>query len=134
MSQIPAATAATAGATQSAKSAEPSNPNGSLTQNDFLKLMVAQMQAQNPLQPEGNTGEYMNEISTFTEVEQITALTGQSALSSGVQLIGHEVTYNDKEGVPQTGTVESIQTTSSGATLTIDGTPGISELSVTEVS
>lgn len=134
MTQIPAASAATAGGAQSAQGTEPSNPNGALKQNDFLKLMVAQLQEQNPLQPEGNTGEYMNEISTFTEVEQITALAGESALSSGVQLIGHEVTYNGKEGVPQTGTVESVQTTSSGATLTIGGVPGVSELSVTEVS
>lgn len=133
MTQIPAA--ASTGATQgTAKSPEPSNPNGALKQNDFLKLMVAQLQEQNPLQPEANTGEYMNEISTFTEVEQITALAGESALSSGVQLIGHEVTYNGREGVPEAGTVESVQTTSSGTTLTIGGVPGISELSVTEVS
>ena len=41
-----------------------------LGQNDFLKLMVAQLQAQNPLEP-GNSNEYLNELAQFTQVEQI---------------------------------------------------------------
>lgn len=115
------------------QSGELVNPNGQLKQNDFLKLMVAQLQAQNPLQP-SNNNEYINELAKFTEVEQITNLAGSSELSGAVQLIGHSVTYNDAKGVPATGTVESVQSTSEGTTLTISGVPGIKELSIVEVS
>lgn len=130
----PIATAATATtAPPSTGSGELVNPNGQLNQNDFLKLMVAQLQAQNPLQPSSDN-EYINELAKFTEVEQVTNLAGSSELSGAVQLIGHEVTYNGPQGLPATGTVESVQTTSEGTTLTISGVPGIKELSVTEVS
>lgn len=114
------------------KEASPTNPSGVLNQNDFLKLMVAQLQAQNPLQP-GNSNEFLNELAQFTQVEQITNLAGSSELTGAVQLIGHEVTYNGPGGVPTMGTVESIQTNSSGTTLTISGAPGINQLSITEV-
>jgi len=110
----------------------PTNPSGVLNQNDFLKLMIAQLQAQNPLQP-SNSNEYLNELAQFTQVEQITNLAGSSELSGAVQLIGHEVTYNGPGGVPSTGTVESVQTNSSETTLTISGRPGINQLSITEV-
>lgn len=114
------------------KEAPPTNPTGVLNQNDFLKLMIAQLQAQNPLQP-GNSNEFLNELAQFTQVEQITNLAGSSELTGAVQLIGHEVTYKGADGAPATGTVESIQTSSSGTTLTISGTPGINQLSITEV-
>ena len=40
-----------AAAAAPAASAAATNPNGMLGQNDFLKLMVAQLQSQDPLQP-----------------------------------------------------------------------------------
>ena len=131
---VPITTATSAIASQpSTGSGELVNPNGKLGQNDFLKLMVAQLQSQNPLKPSSNN-EYINELAKFTEVEQVTNLAGSSELSGAVQLIGHEVTYKDSHGIARTGTVESVQTTTEGTTLTISGVPGIKELSVTEVS
>lgn len=129
-------TSITSTATAAPPSTQPGelvNPKGQLNQDGFLKLMVAQLQAQNPLQPSSNN-EYINELAKFTEVEQITNLAGSSQLASAVQLIGHKVTYNDARGATMTGTVESVQNTSEGTTLTISGTPGIKEMSVVEVS
>jgi flagellar basal-body rod modification protein FlgD len=127
----PAASTTGTGAPQAA---EPTNPNGLLEQNDFLKLMVAQLKEQNPLQPEGNTNEYLTELTNFTQVEQITNLALSSELTGAVQLMGHEVTYDGASGKPERGTVESVQSTSSGTTLTISGVSGISESSITEVA
>ena len=70
---------------------------GSSGQNDFLKLMIAQLQAQNPLEP-GNSNEYINELAQFTQVEQTTNLAAASELSGAVQLIGHTVSYTDASG------------------------------------
>jgi flagellar basal-body rod modification protein FlgD len=125
---------ASAASAQQSAGSEPTNPSGSLEQNDFLKLMVAQLKDQNPLQPEGNTNEYLSELSSFTEVEQITNLALSSELTGAVQLMGHEVAYNGASGGSERGTVESVQSTSAGTTLTISGVSGISESSITEVS
>jgi flagellar basal-body rod modification protein FlgD len=110
----------------------PENPNGVLGQNDFLKLMVAQLQAQNPLEP-GNPNEFVNEIAQMTQVEQITNLANSDELSGAVQLIGHKVTYNNSSGEIVTGAVQSVQSTSSGTTVTVEGVPGVKLTAITQV-
>ncbi len=123
--QVAAASgAATPGAT-------PGNPNGVLGQNDFLKLMIAQLQAQNPLEP-GNSNEYLSELAQFTQVEQTTNLANAGELSGAVQLIGHQVTYAGAGGAV-TGKVESVQSSASGTTVTVEGVSGVKLASITEV-
>jgi len=129
----PVAQAAAATSGNSASPASPENPNSVLGQNDFLKLMIAQLQAQNPLEP-GNGNEYVTELAQFTQLEQTTNLASASELSSAVQLIGHTVSYSDPStGAAATGKVESVQSTTSGPTLTIEGVPGVKIASVSEV-
>lgn len=129
----PVAQAATASAGNSTPAASPENPNSVLGQNDFLKLMIAQLQAQNPLEP-ANGNEYVTELAQFTQLEQTTNLASASELSSAVQLIGHTVSYSDPStGAAATGKVESVQSTTSGPTLTIEGVPGVKIASVSEV-
>jgi flagellar basal-body rod modification protein FlgD len=130
---ITTASPATASSAAAGPGAAPTNPNGMLGQNDFLKLMVAQLQAQDPLQP-GNSNEYVNELAQFTQVEQVTNLANASELSGAVQLIGHTVTYSNGSGGSVTGKVQSIQSTSAGTTLTVEGVGGIKLSSVTEVN
>jgi flagellar basal-body rod modification protein FlgD len=110
----------------------PESPTSILGQNDFLKLMVAQLQAQNPLEP-GNSNEFVNELAQFTQVEQITNLANANELSSAVQLIGHEVTYSGASGVPATGIVQSVQSSSAGTTVTVEGVAGVKVSAITEV-
>lgn len=128
MTQIPTATMASA-----TPSATPTNPKGELGQEGFLKLMVAQLQEQNPMEP-GNSNEYVNELATFTQLEQITNLASSSELSGAVQLIGHEVSYANSLGKLEKGTVEGVQRTSSGITVTIGGQTGIELSKVSQVS
>ena len=119
-------------AAASSPAAAPENPNGILGQNDFLKLMVAQLQAQNPLEP-GNSNEFVNELAQLTQTEQTTNLANASELSGAVQLIGHRVAYNSPSGVSATGTVQSVQSSASGTTVTVEGVTGITLSSITEV-
>jgi flagellar basal-body rod modification protein FlgD len=132
MTAIPAAQAAAPGAAAAPAGATPENPKGVLGQNDFLKLMIAQLQAQNPLEP-GNSNEFINEIAQFTQVEQVTNLANANELSSAVQLIGHTVSYDGVSGEPAKGIVQSVQSTSSGTTVTVEGVAGIKVSSITEV-
>jgi flagellar basal-body rod modification protein FlgD len=134
MTTNPAAQAAAATPpTGASPTTSPENPNGILGQNDFLKLMIAQLQAQNPLEP-SNGNEYVTELAQFTQLEQTTNLASAGELSGAVQLIGHTVTYGDSAGGTATGVVQSVQSATSGPTLTVEGTPGIKPSSITEVN
>ncbi len=123
---------ASAAAAPEAPAKTTENPNSVLGQNDFLKLMVAQLQAQNPLEP-GNANEFVNELAQLTQVEQTTNLANASELSGAVQLIGRTVTYNNSSGVATTGTVQSVQSDASGTTVTVEGVPNVTLSSITEV-
>jgi flagellar basal-body rod modification protein FlgD len=109
------------------------NPNGMLGQNDFLKLMIAQLQAQDPLQP-ANTNEYISELAQFTQVEQTTNLANASELTGAVQLIGRTISYNNSAGGSATGIVQSVQSNASGTTVTVEGVGGVKLASITEVN
>lgn len=117
-----------------------SNPSDSLGENDFLKLMMDQLQNQDPLNPSDPT-QYMSELASFSSLEQETQIatstasaSTQQASSSALGLLGHTVSYQDSDGVAQTGTVSKVDFTSAGPTLTIGTTPGISLGSVLEAS
>ncbi len=133
MTTTPTAAAAAAEAAAGAQSAAGvSNPNGTLGQNDFLKLMIAQLQAQNPLDP-ANTNEFMGELAQFTQVEQLTNLANANELSSAVSLIGRTVVYSTPNGARGSGEVTSAQSTASGTTVTVEGVDGIPMTAILEV-
>ena len=105
-----------------------------LSSNEFLDLMMTELTHQDPTNPDSSDPtQYLSQLAQLTSVEQETD-TAQStaesateaAVSQSVGLIGDSVTYVDqKTGDSVTGTVNSVQITSSGPTLTIDGVAGI---------
>ncbi|ADB48484.1 flagellar hook capping FlgD N-terminal domain-containing protein [Conexibacter woesei] len=117
-----------------------------LGKDDFLKLLIGQMQNQDPLNPTDGA-EYMGQMTQFSILEQITNLgqTTQAAASNdydaqAIRLIGQTVSYlarvnEDGRSVLRsfTGRVESVTFTSSGPQLTIDGRTGILPVSLTKV-
>lgn len=125
-------TAQAAAASPAPAQASPTNPSSILGQNDFLKLMIAQLQAQDPLQP-ANTNEYVSELAQFTQVEQTTNLANASELSGAVQLIGRSVSYHNGNGETVTGVVQGVQSSASGTTVTVEGIPAVKLSSITEV-
>jgi flagellar basal-body rod modification protein FlgD len=133
--------ASTPAATASHSSAPPTNPGGELGKNDFLKLMIAQLKSQDPLQPTDSTA-YLGQLAQFTQLEQVTNLAQSSQQSAASQrvaqavaLIGHTVSGTDPStGATHEGVVQSVQITSSGATLTVQGVAGIDPSTITRVS
>jgi flagellar basal-body rod modification protein FlgD len=119
----------------------PTNPKAELGKNDFLKLMIAQLQAQNPLEPSNGT-EYVAELAQFSQLEQTTNIAQSSSQSATAQrvtqalaLIGHTVSYLDPvTGAIRTGAVQSVEIASTGATLTVEGISGVELAGVSEVS
>ncbi len=115
----------------------------SLNENQFLQLLMTELQNQNPMSPSSSDPtQFMNQLAQFTALEQQTntaqstsQIATQQGQASAVALLGHKVSYTDANtGATDTGTVQSVDLTSNGATLTINGTSGIAPSTVTEVS
>ena len=118
----------------------PTNPTSALDKDTFLKLLVAQLQHQDPMQP-SDSSQWTAQMAQFSTVEQLTNLAKNSAdaakaasVNQAVTLLGRTVTYDDKEGLATTGTVQSVDLSGDAPTLTIDGTSGISPSALHEVA
>ena len=101
--------------------------NSELGQDAFLKLLVAQLKYQDPLNP-ADGAEFLAQTAQFTMVEKLSDLEaqGQSTVTSqqqmqAAQLVGRQVTYVDSIGNLVEGVVESAEYTPDGQSLTIDG-------------
>lgn len=134
------ATTAASPASAGSSSRTPENPSAQLGKDDFLKLMVAQLQAQNPLEPTSDT-EYVAELAQFSQLEQTSNIAqssessvGDQRIAQAVQLIGHKVSYlSPSTGEAAEGEVQSAEIGSSGATLTVSGETGVEPARITEV-
>jgi flagellar basal-body rod modification protein FlgD len=112
---------------------------GILGKDDFLKLLIGQMQNQDPLSP-SDPSQQMGEMTQFSILEQITNLAQSQQASAAndydqqaVSLIGRTVTYARRDGSAASGVVSQVTFTSRGPTLTIGDDSGIPPVVVTEV-
>ncbi|MDA8345041.1 MAG: hypothetical protein M0Z66_06115 [Thermaerobacter sp.] len=109
---------------------------GGLTQNNFLQLLVAQMQNQDPLNPM-SSDQFLQEMASFTEVvdlgqlQQLTqSLVNNEVASQGLQLLGRTVTAVDpSSGQSVSGTVSALTMQNGQPMLTI----GSAQLPVSSV-
>ena len=113
---------------------------GVLGKDDFLKLLVGQLQNQDPMAPSDDQ-QWIGQMAQMTELEQVTNIASSSSKtvnalnrSGNLALIGHTVTYADTNGNAVTGTVQQVDIDDQGnATLTVDGTSGIDTSKVTQI-
>jgi flagellar basal-body rod modification protein FlgD len=140
---VPATAATNPTATTNTTATNSSSSSLPITQNQFLQMLMTELQNQNPMNPNSSDPmSFVTELAQFTSVEQetdtaqstATLASGQNT-ASAIALLGHAVNYTDPTtGATDTGTVQSVEISSSGPTLTIDGTAGISASAVNEVS
>src|SRR3954468_9953633 len=85
-----------------------------LGKDDFLKLMVAQMKNQDPMNPSDDK-DNIAQMAQFSSLEQITNLaTATQKLADSMQmtqtlgLIGHTVSYKAADGTMTSGTVSAV--------------------------
>jgi flagellar basal-body rod modification protein FlgD len=116
-----------------AAGSSPSNPVASSAQaatptldyNDFLQLMIAQLQNQDPLNPT-DSSQFMSQIAEFSNVEQgintnskLDQLLVNSNISQASTMIGLVITGTDGTQ----GVIQSVRIDSSGSTAILtDGT------------
>ena len=99
--------------------------NSSVDKEQFLQLLVAQMQYQDPLQPTDNT-QYVSQLATFSELEQMQNMAKSTDMARAQSLVGKNVTVNSTNSVTGvttevTGKVESVISKSSGSYVVVNG-------------
>ncbi len=82
-----------------------STPKG-YDKDSFLKILVAQMKYQNPIEPESNT-EYISQYATFSQVEQLSNMANAMVMSRASEMVGKNVIITQKNA--DNGNITTIQ-------------------------
>jgi hypothetical protein len=124
----------TAATARSLLELRPPNPSGEgpsnqLDKDAFLKLLVAQLRYQDPLNP-SDPEDFMATTAQFTTIEKLDELTQQGAnnaivtgLSMASSLVGRQVDYVGPDGIPGTSVVTSAQVVNGSVRLMTDDGP-----------
>src|SRR4051795_6352425 len=118
----PVSNTSSGSSTTPAKTATPT-----LGKDDFLKLLVGQLQHQDPLAPSDDQ-QWIGQMAAFSQLEQVsnTAETTQKIVDTlnvngTLSLIGHTVSYLDSDGGAHSGVVQTVDMAGGKASLTVGG-------------
>ena len=102
------------------------SPADAMNKDMFLKLMVAQLKNQDPMNPT-DSSQFLAQTAQFTSLEKLDEVSSQTAQALTAQmafgastLAGRSVTYLGEDGVTEvTGTVDSVRFTATGPVLAV---------------
>lgn len=109
--------------TSSATNAPPAStrvPLQVLGQEDFLKLLAAQMTSQDPLNPQTDN-EFIAQIAQFSALEQSKAMQGDVAMLKANGLLGRNVELQVAPGLTLAGSVTAVQMEAGMPKLIVEG-------------
>jgi len=98
-----------------------SNSGNILGKDDFLKLLVTQMQNQNPLEPISDQ-EFIAQMAQFSSLELLQNLAQQAEASQALSLVGTEITVSSGDKYI-TGVVEKVMFSNGQPLLMIGNQP-----------
>ncbi|MCR5669799.1 MAG: hypothetical protein K6G10_02240 [Butyrivibrio sp.] len=106
------------------KSNTPTTTPTGYDKDSFLKILVAQMKYQDPMEPTSNT-EYISQYATFTQVEQLNNMANSMSLSRASEMVGKtvKVTQTNENGKTSdvVGVVDYVTYSGNKAYINIDG-------------
>ena len=109
--------------------AQPQLPQQTLGQADFLKLLVAQLSSQDPMNPVSNT-DFAAQMAQFSTLQTTQTMQGNmSAVQAGLtglsanNLLGKTVNLQTTNGQTVTGVVSSVQYQSGTPNIVVNGQP-----------
>lgn len=102
-----AITGATAAANNAASQTPAKKTSDDLGKDAFLKLLVTQLQHQDPLSPMDDT-DFIAQMAQFSSLEQMNNLTSTMSTMQATGMIGAEVFWTDDNGIPYAGVVKSV--------------------------
>ena len=92
--------------------------------DQFLQILVAEMQYQDPLEPTTNT-EWVSQMATFSQIEELQNMSGTFQKSQAQDLVGQIVIMATTDSAGETkytsGSVQSVEIRPDGTYLSIDG-------------
>jgi flagellar basal-body rod modification protein FlgD len=131
---VPATSGSTGGAAQ-----QLTNAGSTLGKDDFLKLLVTQLQHQDPMNPMDDK-DFMGQMAQFSSLEQITNLVTatetmgfSSQVTQSVSLIGHEVGFTREDGTTGSGVASAVSIDNGNILITV-GSEQVAPGSITSVS
>jgi flagellar basal-body rod modification protein FlgD len=111
-----------------------------LGKDDFLKMLVAQLQHQDPMNPMSDM-EFIGQMASFSSLEQINNLAAANermadamGSNTAIGLIGRTVSYTDENDEVRTGVVEKVTTAGGKPLLTVSGVDGVELSVITQVA
>jgi flagellar basal-body rod modification protein FlgD len=126
-SMTPHTSSATSAAAAAASTAAPAmstdtftNPASALNQTDFLKLLVAQIQYQDPMNPQSDT-QMASQLAQFTSLQQSTQSTSSLAMMQANSLIGSTVNLQVDATHTASGVVTGVVMNNNTPELTVGG-------------
>jgi flagellar basal-body rod modification protein FlgD len=107
--------------------------SGGLGKNQFLEILLAQLQNQNPLKPQ-KSGKFVDQMASLTSLEQMTQISNslqsfqQSQKSRQfLTLLGKKVEVTTSEGNNVTGEVQSVKYGDDSTSVKIGGSSVVTE-------
>ena len=106
------------------------DPSGALSMDQlggdtFLKLMVAQLRNQDPMNPTDST-QFLAQTAQFTTVEKLTTMADQTTAALTLQrdlgaagMVGRTVSFTAADGSQAQGAVDSVRFTDTGPVLEV---------------
>jgi flagellar basal-body rod modification protein FlgD len=119
MSSVSSSTSATA-ANPLSTTDSLANPSQALNQNDFLKLLVAQIQYQDPMNPQSDT-QMASQMAQFTALQQATQSTTSLAMMQANGLVGSTVNIQIDQNTSTSGVVSGVAVIDGVPQITVDG-------------
>jgi flagellar basal-body rod modification protein FlgD len=103
-------------------SATTATASSTLTQADFMKLLVTQMTSQDPLNPESDT-DFAAQLAQFSSLQEATTMAGSMSTMQASALIGStvEVSSSTNGGQDTTGVVTGVDMSSGSPEIQVNG-------------
>lgn len=89
------------------------NPNATLGEQEFIELLITQLQNQDPLEPMDTT-EMTSQLTEFSTLDQLEQMNSNMASMNSFSTLGKEVTYSSSDSslgisTEETGIVTSVK-------------------------
>lgn len=115
------------GATGATPGLLPAGTPGGLGSDTFLRLLIAELQYQDPLSPMSGS-QFLSQLATLESVsllsqlqQQVSQLSLSQANAEALALVGKTVAYQDSSGQTAQGTVTGVILSHTGPVLTLGG-------------
>jgi flagellar basal-body rod modification protein FlgD len=97
------------------------NPASTLSQANFLQLLVAQLQNQDPMDPQSDT-DMAAQMAQFSSLQESTNMSGSLSMMQANSLVGSTVNLQIDSNTTASGVVQGVVMTNGSPEILVNGT------------